>query len=862
MPSTERRPRRIDIKLPPSGGGTTAQAATAEPVPPSIPTPPSPSGLVVVSTHLLYSAVSPGAAAVLSWYAPAGLTPDSYVVQWALDSGFTTPTTRPTSGAATTAGVDGLPVATVVYFRVAAVVRGVQGNWSNTASDTTPADTTAPAAPTSFGYVWSGLTGDLTITWTNPTSANFRDVRVRIYASNGGTLLREVYAAGGLYVWTRGQHYSDTSNVPDPAVYVTLTARSWGGVFSATDLTGSPTLAVPAAPAGLTTSWAADDGTAGPDLLVTWTRADVADYELTLNSTARRTGGAARYLLTFAQNQAENAGTADPSIAVSLKAVDALGQQSAASALTATNAAPPAAMLGAVFAGTSTVGLTITPSTAKDLLDYQVRVYKSAVLVDTVYTPDARPTVTIEDGSGSYTFDVAARDMFLQVGTASATSAAVALIDWDEFVTNLRAGLIYTDSIGTASASLVGLKDGDRTTNVISYASGTTWKWTQGDWGWEITHRNQEFVTADSNVQVYIATSLNGSTWTYYYGGTASGGAWTAASSTATEATAQAGAVTFAAGTWKISLPAPVRARYIRIHHRRTDSAYILREWFPASYFSATHIESESLTSREIVVGSLTGDRLVATAIDGFVITGATIQTAASGERVVLDSTGLKTYDSAGIVQVEATTATDGRLTAGAGNVTLDVEGMRVVAGSLTSPFDYPSGYNQAITWTQGGTEVIWVNGSIANSRPSLTLFADGVTGYGGGIYLLADPPPGVALDYQASIAIQASTSAAAGDGIISMVATRVSVDGYLDLEEVTLASPAANTARVLAYDSGGNTHAGFRFSTGGGFFVRQDGVPIFGPTAGTSGSSAGSTGEYLVININGVARKLLIYAT
>jgi hypothetical protein len=694
MPSTERRPRRIDIKLPPSGGGSTADTATTEPVPPSIPAPAAPSGLTVTSTALLYSAVSPQALANLSWYAPPGLTPDAYVIQWGLDSGFTSPTTRPTSGAATTAGVDGLPVGTAVYFRVAAVVRGVSGAWSNTASATMPSDTTPPAAPTSFSYIWNGLTGDLNITWTNPTSANFRDVRVRIYASNGGALYREEYSAAGAYTWTLAKQYTDTSGAYDPNVYVVLTSRSWGGVFSATDLTGSPGLTPPATPAGLTTSWAGDTGTAAADLLITWTRSNaVADYELTitgLGAVARRVGHTDRYLYTFDQNAAENGGAADPSLTIALKAVDALGQTSVvAASTTATNAAPPAMSAPTVFSGTSTIGLTITASTAKDLKDYEVKVYLNGggVAVDTVYVTTVRPTITIEDGSGSYQFTVAARDLFNQVGTTSSLTTAVDLIDWDTFIDNLRSGLLYTDSVGTAFATLSGLKDGNLATNVVTYTASTPYRSTTGDWQQTVTHQTSELVITVS-IQVYMATSTDGTTWTFYYGGTPSGGVWTAASSTATEATAAAGAVILTPGAWRIDLPAPAQARYIRIYHRNTTLSYSFREFFPSTLIRGTYVQAESITAYHIAAGAITGDRLTATAINGFTITGATIQTAASGERVVLDSTGLKTYDSAGVVQVEATTATDGKLTAGAGDVKLDATGIlvREAGANLTSP--------------------------------------------------------------------------------------------------------------------------------------------------------------------------------
>jgi hypothetical protein len=723
MPSTERRLRWIDVRRPPSGGGSTADAATTEPVPPSIPAPAAPSGLTVDSTALLYSAVSPQALANLSWYAPPGLTPDAYVIQWALDSGFTSPTTRPTSGAATMAGVDGLPVGVAVYFRVAAVVRGVSGAWSNTASATMPSDTTAPAAPTSFGYAWSGLTGDLTITWTNPTSANFRDVRVRIYTHNGGTLLREVYAAGGLYVWTRGQHYADTSNTPDPSVYVVLTARSWGGVFSATDLTGSPTLAAPATPSGLATSWDGDliAGVAAADLLITWTRSNaVADYEVRITGSGvviRRVGLTDRYLYTFDQNAAENSGTAQATLTVAVYAVDALGQISALGASTsALNGPPPAAVLTSVFAGSSSVGLTIAASAAKDLLDYRIRVYKSTVLVDTLYVTSTRPTITIEDGDGSYQFDVSARDVFGQIGTASSLSSAVDLIDWDTFVDNLRAGAIYSDQLVTTPETLFdAYTDDNRSSGGISYALNASWvRWIRFERADRDRYRTITLAMAPAGgtTNWYIRTSEDAVTWSYFAGPVTSSRILTAVANAAAAQAAPVSAATLGnSSASRVDLPAITSARYIEVWLRNTTHATTVNEFYPRRLVQSDDLEAEAIKAVNIASDAILANHVNATSFVGFeftgvIITGATIQTAASGERVVLDSTGLKTYDSAGNVVIEATTATDGALKAGIGAVTLNRDGQRLTSRTV-SVWSTATPAPNTIAWVDGSGDTV-----------------------------------------------------------------------------------------------------------------------------------------------------------
>ena len=350
MAGKTRLERAINVKLPPSGGGGVVTEAGAEAVAPALPAPGAPTALAVTATYVLFSAVSPTAAANLSWRAPVqNLVPEGYQIQWSTSAAFTTPTTRSATQGQITATVDGLPVGTLVYFRVAAVYRQRSSPWSNTASATTPQDTAAPAAPTSLVTSWSGQTGDLSISYTRATSRNLRDERIRIYASNGGALLRDVYSAAGRYVWTRAQQYADTSGLYDASVYLVIESRSWSGVPSVAALTGTATLAVPAAPTGVSATW---DGAAGA-LTFAWTpAATVAGYRLTLDGVARDLGITDHYAYTLSLNRAEHSGTADPAITWSLSALDALERLGTAATGTATLAVPSTpAGLAVDFAG-------------------------------------------------------------------------------------------------------------------------------------------------------------------------------------------------------------------------------------------------------------------------------------------------------------------------------------------------------------------------------------------------------------------------------------------------------------------------------------------------------------------------------
>ena len=77
---------------------------------------------------------------------------------------------------------------------------------------------------------------------------------------------------------------------------------------------------------------------------------------------------------------------------------------------------------------------------------------------------------------------------------------------------------------------------------------------------------------------------------------------------------------------------------------------------------------AQAFTAATASIGLVRADRVIAGAIDGFVITGATVRTAASGARVELNSTGLHGYNSSGVEKT--TVGTDGTLTADSANLT------------------------------------------------------------------------------------------------------------------------------------------------------------------------------------------------
>lgn len=82
-----------------------------------------------------------------------------------------------------------------------------------------------------------------------------------------------------------------------------------------------------------------------------------------------------------------------------------------------------------------------------------------------------------------------------------------------------------------------------------------------------------------------------------------------------------------------------------------------------ADSVSATHLQASSVSATHIQAGAVTATKLSADAIDGKTITGATIRTAVSGQRVEISSTGIIGIGAAGATKFQFDTTT-GILTA------------------------------------------------------------------------------------------------------------------------------------------------------------------------------------------------------
>lgn len=449
--------RRIDQPAPVTGGGNELLSAQGEQLGAPVVTLAHPTDLTVDGTGVLFSGVTPTSYANLRWTPGNGTPPRAtYQVQQATNSAFTAGL-RTDPSSRTDASVNGEP-GRAYWYRVRALLDGAPSAWSNVVTATLPVDTAPPGPPTGTSASFA-VDGTLEVRATPPTSANFKHIRVEIWNAANAVQLDISQFAGGVWTWspTRNRERTAAAGLGAVSTQVTvrLTAVSWGDVASTT-VTIAVASPAPATPAGLTHSWAGDTGTAGATLRVTWTLVAGLTYRLSIDgSTTGRVGltsGAYEYLL--ATNAAEHGGAPDPVLSLSLVAENGLGQVSATPATaTATNAAPPATGISA-FAGFSQVSLSITPSAAQDLQDYRVRVYREGVQVQTLYLVDTRPTYAVEDGDGVYTFDVAPRDVFGQLATASSQTAGAEVTDLAGFATELREDAIYSDSLGTTPATL------------------------------------------------------------------------------------------------------------------------------------------------------------------------------------------------------------------------------------------------------------------------------------------------------------------------------------------------------------------------------------------------------------------------
>jgi len=461
---------RLDIKAPLSVGVATIDT-TDNSAPPAYPTIPPPD-TIILSTSIVYSTGSPLARITASWNAPAAADPvtTGYYIQVSESALFPDGQTPTYPASTNSATIDGLKASTATvthtyYVRVATRINSVLSDWSGSAHIDTAQDLDAPTAPSSLSTTWNS-NGSLISTWTPSTSANRRDTEVSIYAdATKAVLYRRTYQAHPLFEYTAAMNGADTSGAYDPALLVEIRERSWNTIFS-TAISASATLARPATPSGLASSWDSDLGTAGPDCAISWTAVAGLRYTLTIDGIARALGQTDHYTYSLDTNRSDHSGTPDPALSLSLIAVDALGQTSAVPAtLTATNAAPAAPSV-TLTDGFGFIQGRVTSSGPADFALYEY-VWKLAGVAQLTQESAGSEQTYEAPTNGTWTLAVRVKDTF---GQYSPTTTSVSVVHDTLTITSLRAGATYTDDMGNSALTLAVLKDGNTTSGGISYS--------------------------------------------------------------------------------------------------------------------------------------------------------------------------------------------------------------------------------------------------------------------------------------------------------------------------------------------------------------------------------------------------------
>lgn len=600
-------------------------------VPPAIPSVNEPEDLVL-TTFAGRSAVTPTAIIVADWDQPRGAEPQRYAVQYSTSSTFAAgsqTTVVYTASNISSATIENLRTNTTYYVRVAALFRAIQSDWSESASITTPNDLVAPAPVTSLAatFVTTAINnGDLVITWTNPTSDNFKDVVLEIYKSNGGTLLRTINSRTGRYIYTAGLNATDDASSGDPSLYIEATARSYNNVLS-TVVAVSPVKARPANVGTPTIDFS------GRDLVISWPVATGAsDYRLTLNGAAREVRNRT-YTYTFDENRTQNT-TPDPTITYSIVALDAFDQTSVtATTGTATNAAPAAPTSVTVVGYFSTIAITVVATEPDDFVTYRYRVLRTNPSGTTV-TFDSRSNLRSYSINTPATYQVGVRvvDAFGQL--SSETLSAAVVVD-TLTLADLREDVLYSNVDGTSPSQLKSaLADDNDTTGISTSVAVNTWAW----WRFERPYLERyETVTFMSNynntMSWYIRTSEDGTTWSYFAGPVTSSRILTAVASESAARTAAVAITTlgFTSATRRTDLPDIKQARYVELWTRITSSAaglHAVRTFYPRRLVQSDDIEAESIRAINIAAGTITGDRLVANTITATQIAANTITAA------------------------------------------------------------------------------------------------------------------------------------------------------------------------------------------------------------------------------------------
>lgn len=122
-----------------------------------------------------------------------------------------------------------------------------------------------------------------------------------------------------------------------------------------------------------------------------------------------------------------------------------------------------------------------------------------------------------------------------------------------------------------------------------------------------------------------------------------------------------------------------------------------------------------SITAGKLAANAVTAGKILAGAIDGMIITGSVIRTAASGQRVHIDTSGLKGYNNLDQV-VTQISATDGKLTAVGGSFS---GAITATSGAISGPLSISGGQITAINPDEPSYTLVVDNYGLSYTAPS-----------------------------------------------------------------------------------------------------------------------------------------------
>lgn len=697
MPRGKNTPLRVIDRRPPIPIGGVVPASDPEPAGRTAGSPEAPSNLALDDGIELIGAIYRNFIDV-TWDRPVSFTPDYYKVAITDPDGTWQRDVDHDDDPDAQQGVHlaNLKSGTLYTIKVRSVsASGAMSDWTAEESITTEVDSTPPAAVTSLAADFTGAS--LILTWTNPSDGDLRDCLVSIWA-DGTKAVQYLDSAptaqkpgtAGRFEWSEADNKRAVGTNGDPSVYVEVKARDVAGNLS-TAANVTATNSPPATPTSLVSNWTGDTGTADEDLILSWTGTtdrDLRGYYVRINSIEQGITQVPSFVYTFAKNRQDNT-TADPSLTVQVSAIDAYGQLSASPLSgTPTNAAPAAPSITS-FTIPFNEAITLLSYTKPADFDTFEYVYKIGTTTEaTIYSPNDLVFYKVQQAA-TYTVTVRARDVFGQYSSAVVSSAAAA----DPLtISYLRANAIYSDSIGTAVATLNRLKDGKTDLQVTYTSTGvrTPWRWTQMERAITDRYRVSTIIGTYGSGAVfgYLATSNDGTTWRWFAGPIGVDGK--TLTEVADEAAAQAAYVEYSPNG-VFYFPEIVEARYVRWYHARaTAGDYAFTELYGRRLVQSDDIEAEAVRAINIAASAVTADKISVGQLSAITadmgtltagtITGGTIRTATSGARIELNSTKIFGTDGS-TTQWEALAST-GKLTAGAGNTVLDANGITLLAPS------------------------------------------------------------------------------------------------------------------------------------------------------------------------------------